>query len=162
MCVETKGKNGTDVLYINTAITHFYGEKRGVVRRYLRLGSKYRYNSRANLKAINDFKKNSCGSETSIVYFIDVDKYDIDMEARSKFDEIRNYCQRNNYGFVFFSKDIEDVFLGHQVSDSEKDDKAREFARSKNITKVSKDKLISKQIKKHFSNMLTVLDSYFA
>lgn len=99
--------------------------------------------------------------ETVVIYFIDVDDYDVNHETHKLFDEIVNYCDLNKYEFVYFMSDVEDVFLGIQVSDDEKVKKAEEFARKKTIESVSEKNLRTDIRRKHCSNILNVLDKYW-
>ena len=63
--------------------------------------------------------------------------------------------------FVFFHKDVEDVYLGNSVKDKEKVSKVAEFKRKKMIENVDEFMLRMDYHKRHCSNILKVLDKYW-
>lgn len=74
--------------------------------------------------------------------------------------EVRTYCQDKEYEFVWFCKDIEDVYLGHRIDANQKQAEAAAFKRKKSIETIVPQKLSARVFHKHESNILTVLDSY--
>ena len=96
-----------------------------------------------------------------MMYFIDVDDYDISQETKKLYDEIKKYCDKNGYDFVFFDKDVEDVYLRNPVSDKEKVSKVADFKRKQLINNVDEKKLTVDSHKRHCSNILNVLDKYW-
>lgn len=159
-CVESNSKARTDYQYIESTIKRFYIDDRKIRYRAIYLGSKTKYNAKDKIREINDNIKKFPG-ETNVIYFIDVDDYDISQETKKLYDEIKKYCDKNGYDFVFFDKDVEDVYLRNPVSDKEKVSKVADFKRKQLINNVDEKKLTVDSHKRHCSNILNVLDKYW-
>ena len=56
----------------------------------------------------------------SIVF--DCDKQDSKEDDRKFLEKAKKYCKEHEYEFVWFCKDVEDVYLGKQVDRSEKNE----------------------------------------
>ena len=160
LCVETNKRSRTDYKYIDATIKRFYKDEKKIIYRPIFLESKTKYNAKDKLKEIKAWVKQFPG-ETVVIYFVDVDDYDVDPESRKLYDDIVDYCAANRYEFVFFTNDVEDVYLGKQVGDDEKVKCADEFTRKKLIESVAETNLRSDSRKKHCSNILNVLDRYW-
>lgn len=160
LCVETNKTARTDYKYINEAIKKYYINDRKITYKPIFLESKTKYNAKDKVKEINDAIKKYPG-ETTVIYFIDVDDYDVSSETKALFDNIKKYCEANGYEFVFFKNNIEDVFLGNSVGDGDKVKKAEEFTRKKLINNVKEENLTAEEFKSHSSNILNVLDKYW-
>ena len=158
--VETNKTARTDYKYIDATIKRFYVNDRKIVYRPIFMESKTNYNSKDVVKEINAEIKKYPG-KTDVIYCVDVDEYDISPETKKLYDNIEKYCSANDYQLVFFKRDIEDVYLGHSVSDSDKVKKAEEFTRKKMINGVKEVALTTKQHKNHASNILIVLDLFW-
>lgn len=128
LCVETNKRARTDYQYIDATIKRFYQNDGKITYKPIFLDSKTKYNAKDKVKDINGKIKGFPG-KTEVIYFIDVDDYDISNDTKKLFDEIKDYCDKNGYDFVFFTKDVEDVYLGGQVSKDEKVKKVQEFNR---------------------------------
>lgn len=160
LCVETNKTARTDYKYIDATIKRFYVNDRKIVYRPIFLETKTKYNAKDKVKEINDAIKRYPG-ETKVIYFIDVDDYNVSSETQTLFDNIKKYCENNGYEFVFFTKDVEDVYLGHTVPNGEKVKKAEEFTRKKLINEVNEVNLRSEIHRQHTSNILNVLDLFW-
>lgn len=160
LCVETNKQARTDFQYIVATIKRFYCDDKKIKYRPIFLDSKTKYNAKDKVKEINNYVK-EFPRETSVIYFIDVDDYDASYDTKELFDDIKTYCDKNGYDFVFFTKDIEDVYWGKQVGDNEKVKKVEEFNRKQLINKVDESCLRVDKHKSHCSNILNVLDKYW-
>lgn len=160
LCVETNKTSDTDYKYISETIKYFYQDDRKVSYKPIYLGSKARYNAPAIEKDIARRRKLFHG-ETSVIYFIDVDDYDTSIETKNLYTKIKSYCDQRDYEFVFFTLDIEDVYVGRQIPKNEKVKVAADFARKKMINKISEKNLRSDAKRKHCSNILNVLDKFW-
>lgn len=160
LCVEADSKSRSDYVYVESVIKHFYENDRKIIYRGIFLGSKTKYNDKGKIKEIESRIKAFSGT-TYVIYFIDVDDYDTSRDTQKLFDIIKNYCSEKNYDFVFFSRDVEDVFWGKTVNDCEKVKMAQMFNRKKMISKVAGEKLCVSEKYKHSSNILTILDKYW-
>lgn len=157
LCVESNKKSRTDYIYIDAAIKAFLKQNRKIIYKPIFLDNKYKYNDKKKVKEINDLKKSFCGN-TKVVYCIDVDDYDTKPEDKACLEQIKKYCDDNAFDFVFFSKDVEDVFWGKQVPDNEKVKKAAEFVRKMLIYSVVEKKLRYETYIQHCSNLLNILE----
>jgi len=156
-CVETTRQADTDYAYIKETIRHYYEETRRIAYRAVYMESKTRYNSRAVREQI---KRQSGLADTQVIYCIDTDDADVSQETKTLLDRIREYCDTNHYEFVFFCKDVEDVYCGNSVSDSRKIQAIKKFKSSKAIEKMKTESLERTQFRRHCSNILTILDQY--
>ena len=160
LCVETNKAARTDYKYIDSTIKRFYVNDRKIVYRPIFLETKTKYNAKDKIKEIKNAIKKYPG-ETSVIYFIDVDDYDVSAETHTLYDNIKSYCESNGYEFVFFTKDVEDVYLGQSVTKDEKVKKAEEFTRKKLIEGDNEANLRSEIHRPHSSNILNVLDLFW-
>ena len=160
LCVESNGRSRTDYLYINATIKRFYRDDKKIAYRTVYLESKSNYNERSKVKEINKFVKNFHG-QVNVIYFIDVDNADISPETKKLNEEIRDYCKKNSYDYVFFVEDIEDVYWGSKINSNDKVKKAEEFNRKKLINTVKEENLRAQVERRHCSNILNVLDKYW-
>ncbi len=161
-CVETNKRANTDYRYILSTIDRYYDTSdRQVSYKPIFLESKTKYKDRGKIKEINSFVKNFKGN-TAVVYCIDFDDSDRNPETRQLFQSIREFCDSQGYEFVFFNRDVEDVFWGETVNDKDKVAKADQFVRKKMIDVIEESILRDETEKKrHYSNLLNVLDRYF-
>lgn len=160
LCVETQKKARTDYQYIAETIRRFYKDDRKISYKPIFLDSKTKYKDNAKLKEINRYRKGFSG-DTKVIYFIDYDDSDISSQTLKLFNEIKTFCKNNEYDFVFFVKDVEDVFWGKQVHDDEKVECAAKFKRKQLVYEVEESKLTSSLLNQHCSNILIVLDKYW-
>ena len=159
-CVETTKQANIDYQYIRETILHFYKEDRKIVYRPVYMESKSRYNNKTVLKEIRNKSKLFPG-KTHVIYFIDTDDYDVSPEANRELEQIKTFCSANSYDFVFFCKDVEDVFFGKRIPSTEKVKTVDQFKRKNSIQSIKPDKLQCELYKPHQSNILNVLDKYW-
>ena len=159
-CVETTKQANTDYPYIQATIKQFYGENRKIVRRPVFMRSKTRYNNHAVTNEIERYKKSFPNGNVSVIYCIDVDDYDISPATQKLLEDIKQYCRSNHYDFVFFCRDVEDVFWGRTVHKNEKTRMAAAFNEKQQIKSVKEDRLRKTRYAKSNSNILNILDQY--
>lgn len=158
-CVETNNGAGTDWVYIKDTIDEFYIFDNKYSFKPIKMGGKAKYKSNSTKKEINNRIGGFCG-KTIVIYCIDTDNFEKDIQQKKEFEDIKAYCNEFEFDFVWFCRDIEDVYLGESLSNNKKVDKAREFRRKKSITKIDEDKLNADIIGRHKSNIMNVLDKY--
>ena len=173
-CVESNNKARTDYQYIEETLKRFYKVDRKIRYRAIYLGSKTKYNAKDKVREINKniktfIKKNKVFSALIVMAIIialvaifapvlaPYSPYD----TKKLYDDIEIYCKKHGYEFVFFHKDVEDVYLGNSVKDKEKVSKVAEFKRKKMIENVDEFMLRMDYHKRHCSNILKVLDKYW-
>ena len=160
LCVETNKNSRTDYVYIESTIKKYYIDDRKIVYRPIFLDTKTKYKAKDKVREIRKKIKEFPG-ETVVIYFIDVDDYDVSFETQKLYNDIESYCKENAYEFVFFYRDVEDVYIGNQVSSSDKIRSAQMFKVKRGIDSVDESRLSSKTHRKHSSNILIVLDKYW-
>ena len=75
-------------------------------------------------------------------------------------EEVRKYCAGAGYEFVWFCKDVEQVYIGKKVADSQKSEEATRFKKRKQISTVDSKKLLMEEYQSNTSNIMRVLDQY--
>ena len=164
-CLESTSKAQIDWLYIKKVIDYLNQDKQ-VFDKYkpLYMEGKGNYNNKSFIKKINESIKNFNG-ESIVIYCIDLDDYHINPETMEFVDNVEEYCTKNNYKFVYFSRDIEEVFWGKQISEN-KEKNAAKFNRDIDITgdptyitshnnarnlirKLERDELLEKMVKNY-------------
>ena len=160
-CIESNHQAETDYQYIRETILYFYINDSKTSYRPLFMKTKTRYKSPATIKAINAFCNHSEKAKTHVIYFIDVDNCNASPEDKKLLNDIQEFCTSNDFELVLFCRDIEDVYWGKQISDSEKVKMAESFKKQKKISSVSESNLRKDGYSLHSSNILTILDQYF-
>ena len=164
-CMETTAKNKSDQMYIWSTIDHFYQVDQAKVKLSpVFMEGKGNYASKRVEKRITDLKKQyaaaSVNNKSVIIYCFDCDDYDHNAEDAGFLIKAEEYCDKNQYRFVWFCKDIEDVFLGERIANNQKKKRAESFFAQKSIGNVSLKQLKEKRYKPHRSNLGVVLDEY--
>jgi len=161
ICVETNKQSKTDWVYINETIHRFFTLTPDISIKPIYMGGKTNYDNKKVRKEIqnytNKFKKNG---KIFVVYFIDTDNIDVDPDRSREFNTINTYCEEKHYGFVWFCRDIEEVYWGKRVSDSDKLQYASQFRKKRVINTISKEKLENNTVHKYKSNILSVLSRF--
>lgn len=160
--METNKQCKADWIYIKDTIDCFYEYKRTEVKLSpVYMEGKGNYNSpkkqREINKLISQYGKNN---HSEVIYCFDCDEYDSKAEDRKFLDKARQYCKDNEYQFVWFCKDVEHVYLGKQVADSQKKKESIRFKANKLIKKLDSKNLLVETYKIKTSNIMKVLDSY--
>jgi len=106
----------------------FYNYKTGNVQlNPVYLGGKGRYSTDGNKRKIDRLiKQFNSGfleneGESYVLFCFDCDRYDSDPNDQKFLSSAKRFCQtKPNYRFVWFCRNVEDVFLGHQISSKQK------------------------------------------
>ena len=160
LCVETNKKADTDSKYIFETIRYYYNVDNSVKLSKIYMGTKTKYNSKEVLKEIKQKKSMFSLGSSMVIYCIDTDQYEKNPNHKKEYDEIQKYCEHENYEMIWFCHDVEEVFIGYKVSDSDKTKKAAEFVKKNIVKNVNYKKLSSDKLIKNTSNMLLVFDKY--
>ena len=72
----------------------------------------------------------------------------------------KSFCDQNDFRFIWFCKDIEQVYLGKSIPDSSKKKEAESFLRKKKIKDVRINNLKVARYQNGKSNLCAVLDEY--
>lgn len=160
ICVETNKRSNTDFVYIKCTLDHYYEYTKEITYRPVYLESKTRYRDKKKQHEINETKKAYKGS-TSVIYCIDMDEYASKPEDMQLLEEIKAFCEQQDYDLVLFNKDVEDVYWGQQVKNTEKVKKASQFRENNMIANTRIESLSSNTFSRHQSNILSVFDKYW-
>lgn len=161
-CVETNKRADTDSIYIRETINHLYIVNNKLKISKVYMNTKTRYRARDVQKEITGLTRAFTIGETRVIYCIDTDGYEKDIEHKREFDEIRRYCREGGYDLIWFCHDVEDVYLGRRISDSAKVQEAAAFKRKRKIEEMDLDKLTCNTERVHTSNIVNVLDQYLS
>ena len=156
-CLESTSKAQTDWLYIKKVIDYLNQGKQ-VFDKYkpLYMEGKGNYNSKSFINKINERIRNFNG-ESIVIYCIDLDDYHINPKTKEFVDNVEKYCLENNYKFVYFSRDIEEVFWGKQITEN-KQQFAAKFSRDIEISKELLDRLNKEMKVIKTSNVINILE----
>ncbi|MBR5420675.1 MAG: hypothetical protein IK115_05960 [Lachnospiraceae bacterium] len=162
LVVEANEKAQTDYIYIKSILNHVYNIR---LRNDIKIspvfmGGKGNYEKVSN--KINKLVKayNYIG-ESCVIYCFDTDKYDSDTGDEKALHDEMQYCADNGYEFVWFCHDIEEVFLGKSVSNSEKTEKAKSYSARHGVENLNLKAFEAKVMGKKKSNLLLILKKYF-
>ena len=160
LCVETNKKADTDSIYIAETIAPWYTLTNQIKNSKVYMNTKTRYRSKDVLKTIDTMRKAFTIGETRVIYCIDTDQYERNTEHAQQLEAIQHYCHENGYDLIWFCHDVEEVFCGQAVSDTEKVRTAAAFRRKKTIQEMQSGPLSSNVKRTGSSNILCVLDRY--
>ena len=159
LCVETNKKAKTDDGYIDTVLKYLYRVDSSVKLKYKYFNGKGGYNSSKVIKDITkDIGALKNNSSWDVVYFIDTDNYDSDSETSGLNEKVQEFCLKNGYKFVWFCRNIEEVFLHKKVDDANKIVSMGKFMAEKGLGKATLSSLSSKTMSAKRSNILLVMD----
>ena len=165
ICVETNKKCNSDYIYIKTSIEQFYSINQGNIKLSpVYLEGKGNYSSKKATNEINKLSKqyrvSSEENKSIVLCCFDCDDYDSKPEDMIFLNGARSYCNQNGYRFIWFCKDIEQVYLGRSIPDSNKKKEAETFLKKKKIKDVRIDNLRVSRYQNGKSNLCAVLDDY--
>lgn len=163
--VETNKNCNSDWIYIKDTIEHFYLYERTQVKlSVVYLDGKGNYNTKKKerevKKLISQYGAASKLNQSNVIYCFDCDEYDRKSDDLQFLKNAKKYCDNNGYSFVWFCKDIEQVYTKRQVEDSEKKKIAAAFKEKKSIMKVDTNRLLADQYQIGASNIMKILDQY--
>lgn len=115
LCVETNRRADTDYIYISETIKHLYKTDKQITINKVYMGSKTKYKSKEVLRNIKQLTKDFTIGETRVIYCVDTDAYETDVEHKKVFDDISRFCEENGYELIWFCHDIEDVYIGKKI-----------------------------------------------
>ncbi len=165
LCMESSSDSKSDYIYISSAIRKYYSIDRNKIKfTRVYMDGRGNYASSKVSKKIASFtaqyKAGNKNAESVVIYCFDCDRYDAVKEDEDFLKKAKQYCKEKGYKFVWFCRDIENVFLGRQVADSQKTKEAENFAKANGVEKLDKAKLCADKYKDGYSNLCIVLDDY--
>lgn len=161
-CVETNKRADTDGIYITDTINRWYELNNRVKISKIYMNSKSKYQSKDVLREIDKKSKMFTIGETKVIYCVDTDQFEKNIEQEKEFTSIIQYCEKNNYDLIWFCHDVEEVFWGKRISDSQKVQEAKIFRLRKKIEEIPCEKLSCNAKQAGVSNIMNILDKYLA
>lgn len=162
-CVEADAQSKSDFMYIRSLVDEYYiVDQSSIKLSPVYMGGKGNYSSKKIKRRIDELKKHydisSDNNRTVIIFCFDCDNYDKKTEDKSFLQAAEQYCDNFGYKFVWFCRDIEDVFWGKHVSDNQKKSEAVKFTSGRHVGNVNLDNLRTSKYRRKCSNLAIVLD----
>lgn len=129
------------IVYIHETINRFYQVDNQIKLQPIYMGAKNKYKSKEVLKEIENYQKKYILGNTVVIYCIDTDDYEKNPEQLKELQEIKKFCKLKSYELVWFCHEIEEVYFGKRISDSDKVKEAANFRRQKKIKDVKEEYL---------------------
>lgn len=160
ICMECENKSNSDFIYINEILNHFYHDitKSGELSiKYVLMRGKHNYNNQFVIDDISKYTKD----KFKIVYILDKDDSSISPTDQQFIQDVERYTELNNYGLVWFVREIECLMLGKSSNNKSKD--AATFRRKKSIKDLNEQTFRNPNPQNRFSsNFLIVFDEIFS
>lgn len=161
LCLETNKRAHTDYIYIKETMDELYEIKNNEVKiSPIYMGTKTKYRSKDVLREIKQKRKLFTLGPTKVIYCIDTDEFEKNPEHKKELCAVRQFCEKNEYDLIWFCHEVEEVFLGKKVPDSQKVKEASGYRGRKEIRKINLQQLNSEEMKASTSNILCILDQY--
>ena len=162
--VETNNTNDSDWIYIKETINRFYSYDCAhfkLCRVYMNGKGHYRDKEKEVVSKIKQYNSAAKNNRSKVIYCFDCDEYDNRKEDEVFLNNAKLFCREKGYGFVWFCKDIERVYLRKKIPDNNKGIEAARFRAKKKINEVDASVLSADTDKysANRSNLLTVLDT---
>ena len=123
--VETNKRCNSDWIYIKDTLEYFYIYERTRVKfSVVYMDGKGNYNTKKKEKEISrlisEYKATSKSNRSNVIYCFDCDEYNSNPDDSKFLEDAKKYCDDKGYDFVWFCKDVEQVYIGKKVDDSQK------------------------------------------
>ncbi len=79
---------------------------------------KYKKKENEIKKLISEYGSTSKTNQSKVIYCFDCDDYNSNQYDSKFLKEAKNYCDNMQYEFVWFCKDVEQVYIGKKIADS--------------------------------------------
>lgn len=164
--VESNSTCKSDWIYIKDTIEQFYQYDRAHVKlSVIYMDGKGKYSNKekviaSQIKTYQNAVKNGASRRSIVIYCFDCDEYDTNQEDLVFLDKAEQYCAHHAYDFVWFCKDVEQVYLGKRVDKGKKKKEAEAFRCRRIIESISENRLSVAKYRIGSSNIMKVLDKY--
>lgn len=160
-CVEAKKESKSDWVYIKETIDFFYQKSNELLLKPIYFDGKGNFDRNKIRKQIRErIRGYNRNGTTVVVYCIDTDNIFADPDRVREYETIRKYCDQNNYEFIWFCRDVEEVYWGERVSDSEKVKMSQQFRKNNRIRNIAEETFVATKENRKKSNIVRVLDKY--
>ena len=162
--LECNDDDKSDAIYLRHVLNSFYELKTvsnsPVSTKTLFMNGKRNYKSLRSRIANEKKMFAASGSQTVVIYIVDLDSDEPQLKKSSLNSDIKAFCESNEYEFVWMCKNVENVFLHKEpTSLDNKTEAAKTFVRT-GIPAMHLHDLSAHEIKKNCSNLALVLDKY--
>jgi hypothetical protein len=133
ICAETTGPCNSDYLYISSFIrAHYCLDNPTPKLTPVYLKGKTHYQSKET-EILSDKKKYRASGNSVVIMCFDTDQ---GSQGEKDNKAISDYCSSHGYDLVWMNRDVEEVFLGHSVSQATavKKKEAEKFGRSNAVS----------------------------
>ena len=161
--VESDKKSKSDWIYIKDTIDYFYQYDLAHVKLspiYMHGKGNYKIKEREIRKLVSQYASMTKTNESRVIYCFDCDDYDMKKEDADFLSDAQQYCERRGYDFVWFCKDIECVYVGRKVEDSQKTKEAALFKKKKAVRNIKVNRLSVDEYQANTSNIMKIFDKY--
>ena len=158
VCIESP-LNKSDHIYIDTILKNFFCIDTNIKLQFLSLNGKRNYNSRKIKNKIKALEKQTACRQSQVIYCLDTDKFNADVETKNLNEEIKIYCKQMEYELVWSCLTIEHAIWGHGVPSSDKTKMAQKFASNYNAH-LNTERLMKSKIVPNTSNLLFIFNKY--
>lgn len=165
--VETNKKCKSDWIYIKDTIDRFFEYEQAQIKfSPVYMDGKGKYKNKKTGKEITSLiSQYAAGNKTNqskVIFCFDCDDYDSKPEDAEFLANAKRYCVEKEYDFIWFCKDIERVYIGKKVDDSQKKKESATFKAKKLIDAVDESKLLVNNYRANTSNIMIVIDKYLS
>lgn len=165
--VETNKKCKSDWIYIKDTIDRFFEYEQAQIKfSPIYMDGKGKYKNKKTGKEITSLiSQYAAGNKTNqskVIFCFDCDDYDSKPEDAEFLANAKRYCDEKEYDFIWFCKDIERVYIGKKVDDSQKKKESATFKAKKLIDAVDESKLVVNNYRANTSNIMIVIDKYLS
>ncbi|MEE3487139.1 MAG: hypothetical protein VZT48_03410 [Bulleidia sp.] len=161
LCVEADSKSKSDWIYIKGFIHHFYCPDRNDKLLSIFMGGKSKYCSRSVTAEISSRKRIWKNGLTHVIICIDTDEMFQNPVFAAEFRKIISFCNEHQYELVWFCRDIEEVFVGKRISNTEKKSCAHSFRTGNRVSSLKPTDFQAEQPSIGRSNLSIILNRYF-
>lgn len=164
--VETNKKCKSDWIYIKDTIDRFFQYNQAQVKLtpvYMDGKGNYKNKEKEISCLISQYvagAKIKQSNQSEVIFCFDCDDYDSEPEAATFLANAKSYCDEKGYYFIWFCKDVERVYLGKKIDDSQKKKEAATFKTKKLIDAVEEGKLTVNIYRTNTSNILSVIGRF--
>lgn len=163
--VETNKKCKSDWIYIKDTIDHFYCYDQVQVKFtpvYMDGKGKYKNKEKEISGLVSQYAAGNRNNQSKVIFCFDCDDFDSKPEDANFLINAKHYCTEKGYDFVWFCKDVEGVYLGKKVDDSQKKKESAMFKAKKLIGSVDERKLMVNYYRANTSNIMNVIGKYLS
>ena len=163
LIVEADEQSRTDFIYINSILREYYKIhlRNDIKISKVFMGGKSHYNQKKILQEIRKYIKDySHIGDSHVVYCFDTDRFESKPEDKKLLEDEEVFCNTNEYDFVWFCHDIEEVFWGKSVPKNEKVSKVKKYLTQNQVKSLVLDNFRSSSMVRRKSNLLSVIERY--